>query len=201
MGFELHIITPVSRPQNLVKIAETLISVHPDHWHCIVDPRRVDKLPTINKDLPFPVSILMGQNPGEWGNGLRNEGLERIPADADIWVYFLDDDNAMHPRFREVAEQALNKYPEAKWLIFRQILRNGAVYLSAFTKPIPNCIDIGQNLFHRQLIGKIRFPLEPYNADGYFCQSLSGIITPIHVDEPVCYYNYFRNVESDTYSC
>lgn len=134
----LHIITPVSRPQNLDKIAKTLLPIQPACWHCGVDPRRVERLPKLAFQPPFTVDLFMGQNPGEWGNGLRNEALDRIPADADAWIYFLDDDNGMHPQFRQIAEEALQRYPDARWLIFRQIFRDGRLYLPATVKPIPN---------------------------------------------------------------
>jgi hypothetical protein len=92
----LYIVTPCSRPQNLV----TAKTKHPTLCNVGCDD---GCLRPITREQQAHQSHTTQSRTGNAGHPLRNEFLE-LYADSftkEDWVYYLDDDNVLHPKFIE----------------------------------------------------------------------------------------------------
>jgi hypothetical protein len=146
----LHVITPVSRPENLPLLAQSLrglLSI-PWRWWVVFD-RAVANLPPQPPDLPVAYWDYGQESHSVAGYSLRNECLERINSG---WVYFLDDDNLIYPHFEIVFLLARRSFPQGQWFIFRQVRRDGSIYLRPQCPPQVNAVDIGQCVLRRDLV-------------------------------------------------
>lgn len=168
---ELHIVTAVSRPENLPRIAANVsesfsrLSVA---WHCFYDSE---------------------DTTDGYGNPQKNMGLEAIDTG---WVYFLDDDNAFHPGFETALIEAVNAYPSATGFVFNQIDAQGERLRTAARANYEfGQIDLGQFVLRRETIGDVRFPVKDYCSDwSVFSKLDHADIVPINLD--VTHYNYLR---------
>jgi hypothetical protein len=144
---KLHILTAVSRPENLPAIAESLATAAVNapnvnlawHWRYDLHRRHVG------------------------GQALKNAMLDEI---RDGWVWVLDDDTLAHPDvLRVVSEQ------DADAVIVSQRRTTGAVLVASPERMVAGGVDIGQAFLQRNLIGDHRIPAD-YNGDGLFLQAV-----------------------------
>lgn len=192
----LHIITPVSRPQNLTALALSLrglLSI-PWRWWVIFD-RNVADLPARPPDLPLGHWDYGRESDSVGGYSLRNECLEKINSG---WIYFLDDDNLIHPHLEIVFLLTRRSFPAAQWFIFRQVRPDGTIYLRPQVPPRVNAVDIGQCVLRRDLMKNTGEPIPPWSfehrpaADGLLYERLSQDVGPIALDLEATYYNALR---------
>lgn len=184
---KLHIITPVSRPWNLVAIGQSIaerIKRMEVYWHCAIDKGCKATKP----DFPFLTTFVEGPK-SFFGNQLRNLLLDLV---QDGWVYFLDDDNVLHENFENAAFHAVECNPDANWFCFIQVRRDGRVYLNPTDSPQVGNIDMGQVVIRRSFINNFRFPENSYAADGELFILLSKFEKPVIIREIATYYNYLR---------
>jgi len=186
---DLHIITPISRPENIAVIADNLSSVCKELkpiWYCCFDAGV--KIPKQPRGITY----------GFWGkakkksfsgNSSRNQMLDLFQSG---WTYFLDDDNLLHPNFEKHFLAALQEHPDAQWFIFDQVRKDGSLYLEATPQPIVNHVDSGQCVLKRELIGSLRFIEHYYAADGVLYTSLLLESEPIVIKKIATYYNALR---------
>ncbi len=187
---ELNIVTPVSRPYFLPYIEQDFIKhfkeIRPT-WYCIFDVGfRVAPLPI------KPINVGCWESnirPNGYGGGARNIALDKI---KEGWIFFLDDDNTIHPDFESVFLGALKDYPDGEWFVFEQVLPDGRTYLKATDKPRIGRIDMGQCVVKRQAIGNLRMAIDRYDADGYFYEALAKTVKPIAIPKPAVFYNALR---------
>lgn len=191
MKLELHIITPVSRPYFLPEVARSIKSAFHEIqpiWYCSFDNGIAipDPLPEDGWRLGY-----WGPTKGKgiYGNNCRNTVLDMFSSG---WIYFLDDDNLIHPRLESVFLAALQQYPQAQWFVFHQVLLDGRFYLRATDQPRFGHIDTGQCVLRRELIGEDRFQLDEYAADGLLYTRLSEKCRPVAIPEIATYYNALR---------
>ena len=144
----LNILTAVSRPENLPRIAESLaeaalrapaVNVH---WHWRFDTAR--------------------RHVG--GQALKNEMLEEV---SDGWVWVLDDDTLAHKDILQLASSFSNRDA----IVFSQLRTDGRVLSAHRDNVIPGSVDIGQGFLRRELIAEHRIP-DDYNGDGLFLQAV-----------------------------
>jgi len=188
--FELNVITPVSRPQLLPRIEKDLrerFSRIRPVWYCVFDSGiYVPPLPVRDISVGFWGSTHV---PNSFGGPARNRMLDII---KDGWVYFLDDDNTIHPSFEEAFLEAIKSYPRADWFIFNQVRADGTLYLPATETPKVNHVDTGQCVLRRERIGNLRFNSEVYYADGLFYETLALSGPPVAISKDATYYNALR---------
>jgi len=168
----LHVVTPVTRPANLPRLAASLEPLRTHfavRWHVVYSD---------------------GSRPDWWGGWERNQALDAI---KDGWVYCLDDDNLMHPGFGAALATAMRQHPEARVFVFSQ--ENG---LRANADPDLGKVDMGMIAFHHwagwdHYLKELRF--EPgYEADFNFFKRLAFHTRHIvAINEPVTYYNALRD--------
>jgi len=174
----LYIVTPCSRPENLATIRKSIPSAIT--WVVMMDAN------CDHKGATGASVTLYSRNTGNWGNPLRNEFLD-LYADQftdNDWVYFLDDDNILHPRFVQQLEALL--YLDAGIVTWGQEGR-----LRPTDQPKVGNIDTASFMFRPTKTKGLRFD-NIYEADGLFAQAASKRTDLICVEAYLCYYNALR---------
>lgn len=170
---KLHVLTAVSRPENLPLVAESLATAAvsaPDvqvvwHWGFDLDRAHIG------------------------GQAVKNALLDEID---DGWCWCLDDDTLAHPDVLEVVYGVIDD--EARAVIVSQH-RNERPPLRASPDLVrPGDIDIGQAFLRRDLIGDHRIP-ETYEGDGLFLQDVLRDEWALFVDEVVSLHNAISRLE------
>lgn len=168
----LHMLTAVTRPENLAAMAESFRPAGPAGvdlvWHIRFDPER--------------------RHVG--GQALKNAMIDTI---ADGWVWIGDDDNVAHPDFFRAARAAADSHPEARMLVIPQ--RTAAGIRPVHRGMIrASHIDAAQAVIRRDAIGDHRIPLN-YCGDGEFLEAVAdGLMESeiAYLREPVVMYNALR---------
>lgn len=190
----ITIITPCSRPENLEKLHDSIVhsQVVPNKWKWIV-VKDEDKPNLLTYFFSEHIPILNNYVPGGVaGKKQINWALDKMKEyGLNTWVYFLDDDNLMHPEFDRVITQAMCDFPDALAFTFSQELPDGSVRLG---NDISVChIDQAQFIVHTDLIGDLRYE-QKYEADGIFIETLYKAHQDKFVVLPnvISYYNKLR---------
>lgn len=178
---KLHVLTAVSRPENLGLVGESLAKaaaaaqVDVD-WHWRLDPLR------------------------QWVGGqfLKNVMLNEI-QDMDDWVWVLDDDTLAHPGVLEELMLSLecDMLPPSA-VVFSQLRTDGRVLHAAPENVRLGFIDIGQAFLRRGAIGDTRIPLS-YEGDFHFLNEILTVLwaqEDVHwIDEPLSLHNAISGVD------
>lgn len=148
----VNIITPCSRPENLEKIARS-INFPKYRWIVVFDgpipenrPAQAECYSVINKN-----SIS--------GNAQRNFALDLV---EDGWIYFNDDDTVIHPDLWDAIKDL-----DADFASFKQVFPSGVLRLEGKSVTLNN-IDSHNFIMDYSLLGKSRWNLQRYDADGLF---------------------------------
>ena len=169
-GAELYIITPVSRFQlkeELMKIARSM------HWECVTQwilvydtSRQHDLEPQFAGDTKVVELYFHAENGAILGNMQRNKALTKVTQGL---VYFLDDDNIMHPHFWDI----LPNIYEGKMTTFDQMrMEDDPPQILNGSEVAVNHIDTGMMVIDRALIGDTQWHPSAGNADGYFAAAV-----------------------------
>ena len=178
----LNIITPCSRPENLLKISESInIPKENYRWIVVFD---MEEFP--NKELiPDNCEIFLHKNPlSVAGHSQRNFALELI---KEGFIYSNDDDTIIHPNLWENIKDLDNDF-----ISFIQLDKKGYLRLLGNTINV-GYIDSHNFIVSHKIVGKTRFILDKYDADGYFameCRQKS--VWPLHINKPLSIYNQLR---------
>lgn len=203
----LHIITPCSRPENLVKIFGSIFSVVPTHdwgrifWHIIVDAAVKDSgdlsefmaLAQNNRRISV---IFSPHKKALVGHAHRNFFLDNFfPPDANQWLYFLDDDTMLHKDFWPAIRNEM--IPSRSAIVFNQNHANGLLRLIADISSIKvGYIDMGMYLVNASHIpAEMRFDEKDYCADGIFIEEFCKHIGKpafTHINKVLSTYNQLR---------
>lgn len=207
----LNIITPLTRPDNLPAILNSIknipATVHV-YWWIVVDHTLVPEyrnIVDIVSDRPaenIDVIFLPNLNPlNVAGHGSRNIVLEILEHDnkSDEWVYNLDDDNVIHPKFCQFLQsltQSEVMIPNIKdVLIFGQAFPDGKPRLYAHENYVKvGHIDTAMFLIRVSAIKGVRFPNDNYCGDGLFMEQVVSTPQRIQCYQSVfCWYNALDN--------
>jgi hypothetical protein len=157
----LVVVTPCSRPENLELVRQSLDFSRIEAWHVIYDTRHAPLVPRFEG---HPKIVESGcAAPGVAGHQIRNQFLESLGTDVKL-VYFLDDDNTVHPAF-----WSLPLGRRGLWTFDMQYA-DGAVRRG--DTPLVNQIDTAQFVFSSDIAFGLRFTADAYNADGMFVHDL-----------------------------
>lgn len=137
--------------------------------------------------LEYHPQILEVECPGGIsGNPQRNYSLQLV---QDGFIYFLDDDNIVHPTFWRIWPSLDSTY---FYTFDQQRPNNTILHGNAIAV---NKIDTAMFIVHKKHVGTIRWRNDRYDADGYF-------ITDIFIQNPgahrylnvvASYYNYLHS--------
>jgi len=174
----LYIVTPCSRPENLAQIRKSIPSALT--WVVMMDASTDHKAPSGASVTHYSTRT------GGWGNPLRNEFLDLYQDQftENDWVYFLDDDNILHPKFIQQLESLLHL--DAGIVTWGQEGR-----LRPTDQPRIGNIDTASFMFRPTKTNKLRFE-NIYEADGMFAQAATRLTNLICVEAYLCYYNALR---------
>lgn len=183
----LHVITAVSRPDNLRflqrHLRERLCSLDVC-WHCVADTSRVRERPM---DLECTSWLTCDQR-DRAGGAQKNVGLSQA---TDGWVYFLDDDNTIHPQFEQAFCRAVEQHPEAVGHVFGQVDGHGRLLRTADPGQV-RCggIDLGQFVLRADVLNGLQFAIDVYHSDWLlFAEVWARLRERIDFHEPATFYN------------
>ena len=162
----LHVITAVTRPQNLGEIAASLaaasVTAGTDvvwHWHFDLERNHIG-----------------GQKP-------KNDALDTI---TDGWVWILDDDTIVHSEILIAWKQ--HAQDGATAVVFGQTRADGRTLVSGLERVRVGDIDIGQAILRRDVIGEHRLA-ESYEGDGVFLEAVLPNTSAIYDNRFLSFHN------------
>jgi hypothetical protein len=182
IGVKLTLLTPCSRPENLERMMQTIQFHLIDKWYIIYDTRHFP----FQKRFSHPQIVEMEcKDEGSVGHQIRNMGMNIIHEGL---LYFLDDDNLIHPSFWNV----IANVREGKIYTFDLLYQDGTILLG--NKPVVRCIDTAQYIFDMKLVGNLRFDASLYIGDGVFIESMVEMHKDKweYIPEVGCYYNRLK---------
>jgi hypothetical protein len=187
MSNKISIITPCSRIHNLLALYESIKFDKIHKWIIVYDTtvNRYSHSFLSHKKI-IEVDCKSSLN-GIVGNTQRNYGLSFV--EDDNYIYFLDDDNIIHPNFWKIIEEletdtihTFNQYRD----------KHGNILLG--NRIEINYIDTAMYIIHKNMIGNIKWQEDLYAADGKFITDLyaTGKYKHKYFNKYYCYYNYLQ---------
>lgn len=197
----IHILTRCSRPNNLLKVANSIPKKEDIVWHIIFDATR---LKDIDVDL---LTTLQNYNPrvhfeySQGGDYLYPQ-MSRIIKDTikSGWIYSLDDDNILHENFYDKIKESIDNSIDG--IVFNQHVA-GKDFTGVdvrYAKPENmkvRHIDLAQFVLNRRVFDRIEFE-GGYDADGRFIEKVyeSNPNSFLFIDEILAHYNYLQKAPS-----
>lgn len=177
----IYIITPCSRPENIRFMVDSI----PERcqWVISFDAR----VPQTNAS--SAAFNLYCPQTGASGNHARNFALDSLILDDDDWVYILDDDNIIHPRWYDAVKDLTD--PTLNMVAWGQVWRNGSVRLEPTFYPRVGTIDTSCYMVRGRLMKHLRYELD-YVADGILAERAFQYGGYHVIHDYLGYYNYLR---------
>jgi glycosyltransferase involved in cell wall biosynthesis len=181
----INIITPCCRADNLDIIIKSINFDLIDKWYIIYDTSKNRTYTKKFEDNP-KIEEHFCSDEGVVGHPQRNFGLNLV---KNGFVYFLDDDNIIHPEFWNIVP----KLDINHFYTFDQIRMYEGHTLKGNTIKI-RAIDTAQYIVPKELINNIRFDVNRYQADGIFITSINELYSNNHIYIPTVasYYNFLE---------
>jgi hypothetical protein len=202
---KIVIITPCSRPQNLVLVARSMFWPHVLVW--IIAHMPGTDISLSAKTLarhgygskilhlgPQNASSANKFSPGRYGNGLRNLALQHLPEPRNYFVYFLDDDNLMHPHLWRILP-ALDVAKPRVYTVDSRYTRDVVKILKGSRCKV-GFIDTAQLLIAARLLTDVKvatWKAERYDADGVFAMGLCRKYGTTYIPLTLAHYNALKN--------
>ena len=185
---KITIITPCCRPDRLPKVFESINFDYVDKWIIVYDTSKDRTYTRIYTEHPKIIEAEFHDN-GISGNDQRNFGLKYVTKG---FVYFLDDDNIVHPEFWEV----LPTLDENNMYSWDQENENG--HVNKCYPPTVNAIDTAMFIIPYSLINDTRWMKQHIFSDGIFAASIyqKNKSNYIYIPKTLCYYNKLRQAEA-----
>jgi glycosyltransferase involved in cell wall biosynthesis len=192
---QLNIITPFSRTtQNANCIYESLKAIArqiPTRWFIIYQHNTEDRLTAWREavvDSPgLSVLLVKGKTASSYyGNSYRNQAILMLPSEESHWVYFLDDDNILHPDFHQLFD-ALDEEDEV--VFFSQTWKSGKLRFAPINLEVGG-VDTAMFLTRAPIIKHYQWTEDQYTADGILAQQLAKNHHKRLFFAPYCFYNY-----------
>ena len=180
------IVTPSCRPENLHVVRESIpFDTIPDlRWIIVYDApceKQFGDDPRIEEHVHVAAGVA--------GHPQRNYALDLL-TEVDDYVYFLDDDNLLHPDFTSVPCRS----GERTIYTFDQDLGSrGGVRVGNNVRV--DAIDTAMFIVPLELCRDIRWNPHKYNADGYFIKECVDAYPASwkYISRKLCYYNKLRS--------
>lgn len=183
----LNIITACSRPENLSIIKGSILSslhVMPIKWTIVYDSSVY--IHTLSDSWILEANI----KGGIAGSLQKNVGIDL--ANEDDFLYFLDDDNLLHPHIAE-AIIGLTKYEEVPACVFNQLMENDIVRTVTPEKMVVGEIDQAQIMTTKAALGELRYD-DRYDHDGKLIEAffIRSDYKFLFISEVLSYYNRLK---------
>jgi hypothetical protein len=182
---KLTIITPCTRPGNLLRIKDSIPFNYVEEWIIVYDESVTPNAHLFHDER---IKEYGCQGHSISGNIQRNYALDRV---GDTYVYFLDDDTIMHPDmgvFLKTIEPnhiyTFDQERNSKDFPFTESLKGDTIEMFR--------IDTAMFLIDSALIKNIRWTVDEYTADAIFITECYSTHPEswIYVDRTLSYYNY-----------
>lgn len=181
---KITIITPSYRIQNLTTVKKSINFDYVDQWIIVYDEKKINENPKLFRG-DNKISEYLHTSEGLSGNPQRNHALNLI-KDKNTILYFLDDDNVIHPQLYTLLDIIDNN----KLYSFNQISGLKGDNLS------PNKVDTAMVLIDNNLCNGLLWDKNEYGADGIYIETVykNNKDKHIFVDNDLCYYNVIKIV-------
>jgi hypothetical protein len=186
----LTIITPCYRQENIPKLFDSIRFEQIDKWIIVYDTTNNRKYDKLYDDNPKIIECFF--EGGISGNPQRNYALSLV---EDGFIYFLDDDNIIHPNFWSIVKTLDPHF----FYTFDQIGNEYSYFHYGCDTLYGNriallYIDTAMYIIHKKFIKDIKWREDLYNADGYFICDIfnNNIGAHKYINKIGCYYNYLR---------
>jgi glycosyltransferase involved in cell wall biosynthesis len=162
------LITPSIRPNNLIKIRDSIKFEYINKWIIVYDGSKIAENPKLFANDCFSDKIEEHVYKGDGGSGnpQRNYALDLI-KDMDTYLYYLDDDNIIHPHLYTL----LSTLEDNRMYTFDQQRPDNIFPYKTLLKgdnvALYN-IDTAMMLIDYNLCRNIRWDAYKYNADGLY---------------------------------
>jgi len=178
----LTIITPCSRQQNIPILYNSIPFDKIDKWIIVYDTSR-DRTYTRLYDSHLHILEVECDVVGSAGHPQRNYGMSLVD---NGFIYFLDDDNILHPEFGSIIDQLNSKY----FYTFNQ--QRTATTILYGNNIQPDHIDTAMFIVHKQHVKHITWITDLYHADGVFISDIARQNNGAHIylNKVGCYYNF-----------
>ena len=182
-NIDLIIITPCSRPYNLDKLYNSIDFNKITLWCIIYDTRHMEFIKRYSNN-PKIIELECKED-GIAGHQIRNYALHIITKGM---LYFLDDDNIIHPFFWHL----IDHFKYGNLYTFNLLYQNGKILYG--NNPTPPNIDTSQYVFDRSIVKDIKFELNNYAADGIFINTLyeNNKSNTFYFNYIAAYYNWLN---------
>jgi hypothetical protein len=178
----LNIITPCSRPENLLKISESInIPKKNYRWIVVCDS---DLLPN-DELIPNNCEIYHHKDTNSSsGNSQRNHAINMV---KEGHIYFNDDDTLVHPELWNNIKNLTNDF-----ISFIQSDKDESIRLLGDLIEV-SYIDSHNFIVSKNIVGNTKFIIDKYDADGYFAKECyEKSINKIYIDKVLSIYNSLR---------
>ncbi len=176
---KIYIITPCSRHENLQYLADSILFQHVEKWIIVYDRPKEETFKfqfQTHKHSDRIVELICTVD-ALFGNACRNMGIDYlVQNNLDGFLFFLDDDNLVHPRLWELPEEGLDLNKVYTFDMQRSYNENDLILGD---NPVITKIDTAMILVHSSMLnGKngtsanIRWNLPEYCADGRFIEEI-----------------------------
>lgn len=186
----LTLITPCSRPENLHVMRESIQMDRIDCWIIVYDTTKTRGVYAPLFDHPKIHEIGHVSSPESCsGNSQRNKALKLVQSGL---IYFLDDDNIMHPNFWALLSRMelghFYTFDQQRWDEF--VAAPGDIFKG--DTPRLQKIDTAQYVVDARM--STFWKEDDYKADGLFIEDIYLRFHQDHVyfPEVAAYYNYLR---------
>ena len=176
---KITIITPSYRVNNLMNLKKSIDFNYVEEWIIVYDGSKIKESPNLFLG-EERIKEYVYEGPGRSGNPQRNYALTKV-ANPTTMLYFLDDDNIIHPNLY----QLLHIVDNTKFYTFNQAerLRGNIVQIGK--------IDTAMSLIPFRSCNDVTWIPNLYEADGYYIKACCAKCKDHHifVDNDLCFYN------------
>jgi hypothetical protein len=198
----VHIITPLNRVENfgmLLKSVDNSFHIGNVVWWVVVDGQQHVFYRDITEcafSSKATVNILLSPVAGALaGHAHRNHAMRHIREHFphNDWIYFLDDDNLMHPGLVPTLQSTSSDVVLVDQIFRRKYL----TFLTRIRKADPakvrmNCVDTAQFAFRLHAADGFHWREDLYSADGLFIEELHARNLIQFINKPLSFYNWLR---------
>lgn len=195
---KLSLITACTRPENLSQILRSIESsslqvIFDTRWIIVVDGTKPNSIEVEAKDVISRswVEVKVAADlKSQFGAAQRNAGLDAV---TDGWVYFLDDDNLVHPHMASRVRCLIQEHPSVSVFAWQQQRDDRGPFVLGISEEsftTPEKIDTAQIFARREAIGSTRWEYF-YQHDWRFAKALREANPDkiMFIQEPLCYWN------------